>query len=62
LVFDGAMLGALEKYDAEELLAGLLLFRLLYYLSPLVISLVILGVRELILRLMPQRKLDSKPD
>jgi uncharacterized membrane protein YbhN (UPF0104 family) len=62
LVFDGAMLGALEKYDAEELLAGLLLFRLLYYLSPFVISLVILGVRELILRLMPQRKLDSKPD
>ncbi len=61
-VFDVAMLVALEGYDAEELLAGVLLFRLLYYLSPFAISLVILGVRELILRLMPRRKLDGKPD
>ena len=61
-VFDAAMLVALWEYDPEELLAGLLLFRLLYYLSPFAISLVILGVRELILRLMPQRGLDSKPD
>jgi uncharacterized membrane protein YbhN (UPF0104 family) len=61
-VFDAAMLFALWEYDPEELLAGLLLFRLLYYLSPFAISLVILGVRELILRLMPARKLDSKPE
>jgi glycosyltransferase 2 family protein len=61
-VFDAAMLVALEKYDAEELLAGLLLFRLLYYLSPFAISLVILGVREVILRLMPTRKLGNKPE
>ncbi len=61
-VFDAAMLVALWEYDAEELLAGLLLFRLLYYLSPFAISLVILGVRELILHLMPKRKLESKPE
>jgi uncharacterized membrane protein YbhN (UPF0104 family) len=61
-VFDAAMMVALWEYDPEELLAGLLLFRLLYYLSPFAISLVILGVRELILRLMPARKLDSKPE
>jgi uncharacterized membrane protein YbhN (UPF0104 family) len=48
-------------YDPEELLAGLLIFRLLYYLSPFAISLVILGVRELILRLMALRKIDSTP-
>ena len=33
-VFDAAMLVALWQYDREELLAGLLLFRLLYYLTP----------------------------
>ena len=30
-VFDAAMLVALWEFDAEELLAGLLIFRLLYY-------------------------------
>ncbi len=30
-VFDAAMLIALWEFDAEELLAGLLIFRLLYY-------------------------------
>ena len=46
-VFDAAMLVALWQYDKEELLAGLLLFRLLYYVAPFVISLVILGAREI---------------
>jgi glycosyltransferase 2 family protein len=58
-VFDAAMLVALWEYDAEELLAGLLLFRLLYYLSPFAISLLILGVRELILRLLMPHKADG---
>jgi uncharacterized membrane protein YbhN (UPF0104 family) len=48
-VFDAAMLVALWQFDKEELLAGLLLFRLLYYIVPFTLSLVILGVRELIL-------------
>jgi uncharacterized membrane protein YbhN (UPF0104 family) len=46
-VFDAAMLVALWQFDTEDLLAGLLLFRLLYYLVPFAISLVILGGREL---------------
>src|SRR6185295_15083921 len=33
-VFDAAMLVALIEFDKEELLAGLLLFRLLYYVIP----------------------------
>src|ERR1700722_5515159 len=37
-VFDAAMLVALWQYDKEDLLAGLLLFRLLYYVVPFVLS------------------------
>jgi glycosyltransferase 2 family protein len=48
-VFDAAMLVGLWQFDREELLAGLLLFRLLYYVTPFAISLAILGVRELTL-------------
>ncbi len=48
-VFDAAMLVALWQYDKEELLAGLLLFRLLYYLCPFVVALAILGAREIAL-------------
>jgi uncharacterized membrane protein YbhN (UPF0104 family) len=50
-VFDAAMLIALWQYDAEELLAGLLIFRLLYYILPFTLALVTLGVRELTLHL-----------
>jgi uncharacterized membrane protein YbhN (UPF0104 family) len=46
-VFDAAMLVALWQFDTEDLLAGLLLFRLLYYLVPFAISLAILGGREM---------------
>src|SRR6516162_7533523 len=45
-VFDAAMLVALWQFDKEDLLAGLLLFRLLYYIIPFGIALMILGVRE----------------
>jgi uncharacterized membrane protein YbhN (UPF0104 family) len=48
-VFDAAMLVALWQYDKEDLLAGLLLFRLIYYVVPFALSLVILGIRELML-------------
>jgi glycosyltransferase 2 family protein len=52
-VFDAAMLLALLEfeYDKEQLLAGLLLFRLLYYITPFAIALAILGGRELCLNL-----------
>jgi len=46
-VFDAAMLVALIEFNTEQLLAGLLLFRLLYYIIPFALSLAILGVREL---------------
>jgi uncharacterized membrane protein YbhN (UPF0104 family) len=52
-VFDAAMLVALWQYDKEDLVAGLLLFRLLYYIIPFVLSLTILGARELILTFRP---------
>ena len=48
-VFDAAMLVALWQFDKEELLAGLLLFRLLYYIVPFALSLLVLGGRELVL-------------
>jgi len=48
-VFDAAMMIALWQFDKEDLLAGLLLFRLLYYVIPFVISLAILGIREIVL-------------
>ncbi|HEY5379738.1 MAG TPA: UPF0104 family protein [Pseudolabrys sp.] len=46
-VFDAAMLVALWQFDKEDLLAGLLLFRVLYYLTPFAIALVVLGAREI---------------
>src|SRR5712691_7376970 len=48
-VFDAAMMVALWQFDKEELLAGLLLFRLLYYIVPFTLSLLILAGRELVL-------------
>lgn len=56
-VFDAAMLVALWQFDKEDLLAGLLLFRLLYYIVPFVLSLAILGGRELQLSLFSRRRL-----
>jgi glycosyltransferase 2 family protein len=48
-VFDAAMLVALWQYHKADLLAGLLLFRLLYYIAPFALSLAILGIREIVL-------------
>ena len=50
-VFDAAMLVALWQFDKEDLVAGLLLFRVLYYLVPFAIALSVLGVREIWLNL-----------
>lgn len=46
-VFDAAMLVGLWQFDREQLVAGLLLFRLLYYIIPFMLALAILGAREL---------------
>ena len=48
-VFDAAMLVALWQFDKEDLLAGLLLFRLLYYIIPFVLALGVLAAREVLL-------------
>jgi uncharacterized membrane protein YbhN (UPF0104 family) len=58
-VFDAAMLVALWQYDKERLLAGLLLFRLLYYVAPFIVALAILGAREFVLDLRGLRKRTS---
>src|SRR5256714_76617 len=48
-VFDAAMLVGLWQMDREDLLAGMLLFRVLFYLAPFVISVILLTLREVIL-------------
>ncbi|RDV03565.1 lysylphosphatidylglycerol synthase domain-containing protein [Undibacter mobilis] len=61
-VFDAAMLVALWQYDKEQLLAGLLLFRLLYYLVPFALAVTIVGVREVWLSLKGTRsKIELHP-
>jgi glycosyltransferase 2 family protein len=48
-VFDAAMLVGLGQFDREELVAGLLLFRLLYFMLPFCLALLALGAREVLL-------------
>jgi uncharacterized membrane protein YbhN (UPF0104 family) len=69
-VFDAAMLVGLWQMDKEELLAGMLLFRLLYYYAPFLVSVILLTLRELILgarlkrlrKLMPMSEAEPKRD
>jgi uncharacterized membrane protein YbhN (UPF0104 family) len=58
-VFDAAMLVGLWQFEPEYVLAGLLLFRLLYYLVPFALALAILGGRELWLSLRPEAPAQS---
>lgn len=51
-VFDAAMLVALWEFDREQLIAGLLLFRLFYYIVPFALALIILGIREILASVM----------
>src|ERR1700712_4627043 len=46
-VFDAAMLVALPQFGREQLVATLLLYRILYFLIPFVIAVGIMGAREL---------------
>src|SRR5882672_11631932 len=46
-VFDAAMLVALPQFGREQLLATLVVFRILYFLIPFGISISIMGMREL---------------
>jgi glycosyltransferase 2 family protein len=66
-VFDAAMLVGLWQMDREDLLAGMLLFRLLYYIAPFVISVILLTFREVIIGARSKRlrqaalHLDARP-
>lgn len=60
-VFDAAMLVALWQFNKEDLLAGLLLFRLLYYLCPFVVAVAVLGHRELWLHMRRAPALPEPP-
>ena len=46
-VFDAAMLVALPMFAREELVATLVIFRILYFVIPFAISITILGCREI---------------
>jgi len=46
-VFDAAMLVALPQFEREQLLATLLVFRVLYFVIPFTIAISIMGTREL---------------
>jgi uncharacterized membrane protein YbhN (UPF0104 family) len=46
-VFDAAMLIGLSQFDKNELLASLLIFRILYFIGPFFVALCILSSREL---------------
>jgi uncharacterized membrane protein YbhN (UPF0104 family) len=59
-VFDAAMLVGLGQFDREELVAGLLLFRLLYFILPFALALLAVGARELWLAL--SRTPVARPD
>jgi uncharacterized membrane protein YbhN (UPF0104 family) len=46
-VFDAAMLVALPEFGREQLLATLVVFRILYFVTPFAVAISILGTREL---------------
>jgi uncharacterized membrane protein YbhN (UPF0104 family) len=50
-VFDAAMLVGLSQLDKNELLASLLMFRILYFMLPFLVALCVLSARELWLSL-----------
>jgi uncharacterized membrane protein YbhN (UPF0104 family) len=60
-VFDAAMLIGLSQMDKEGLLAGMLLFRLLYYIVPFVISVLLLMTREALISARGRRLAPSVP-
>ena len=50
-VFDAAMVFAFAAVDKEELVAALLLFRLMYFITPFVLALSVMAVREIMIAL-----------
>jgi glycosyltransferase 2 family protein len=59
-VFDAAIMVGLRQVDKEALLAALLLFRLLYYITPFALALTLLGGRELWMSLKAARHIRER--
>jgi glycosyltransferase 2 family protein len=59
-VFDAAMLVALKQFDKEQLVAALLLFRLLYFVIPFACALATLGLREIYVSVVEGRKVKGE--
>ena len=57
-VFDAAMLVGLAQLDKNELLASLLIFRILYFILPFFVALCVLSARELWMNL--DRRADAR--
>lgn len=60
-VFEATMLLGLPQLDRETLLASMLLFRLLYYVAPLVLALLVLGSREIAAVFIGARRRSPRP-
>lgn len=59
-VFDAAMLVTLDRFQKEQVIASVLLFRLLYYIVPFGLALIALGTRELWMTLANRSKTPDK--
>jgi uncharacterized membrane protein YbhN (UPF0104 family) len=46
-VFEATLLVGLPQFEKEGLLASLVIFRMLYFILPFTLALLILGIREL---------------
>jgi len=61
-VFDAAMLVALPQFGKEQLLATLVVFRILYFMIPFGIAISIMGARELWLNVVRPWQLRRKQE
>jgi uncharacterized membrane protein YbhN (UPF0104 family) len=64
-VFDAAMLVALPQFGREELVATLVMFRILYFMIPFAIAIGIMGTRELWLSVVcpwQKRRIDDRSE
>lgn len=59
-VFDAAMLVALTQFEKEQLVAALVLFRLLYFVIPFACAVATLGLREIYVSVVEGRKIKGE--
>ncbi|MBO0757251.1 MAG: UPF0104 family protein, partial [Bradyrhizobiaceae bacterium] len=59
-VFDAAMLVALTQFEKEQLVAALVLFRLLYFVIPFACAVTTLGLREIYVSVVEGRKIKGE--